>query len=312
MTKRSNYKEAIIKSGFNPLKIKSIIKSITQMALMICDYNEDIIWEKLKNFFNKNNMMVFIQKIINKIEEINPLWINPRKIKYNSIVKSSINYKFIYKNQFNMTIKINQRPGGLGLVTPGSCFIMQLQPYYNSIETIYYGSIIHRNISEEETKHPTNIETLIIMNNIFATSFIDAYIGDFKELFEPFEITQSSDNDFNSTTFYILSQCFDKAIISYVAKKINDENAHILMKEAVKKVEKLIPFIPRTVLVDIIYADNKKLSMDMNDLFFLVEGKKIKISNSKKGTGIILSGCHFGPNVKIISKGGNNIKICAS
>lgn len=76
----------------------------------------------------------------------------------------------------------------------------------------------------------------------------------------------------------------------------------------------------RITIIGIVHWDKTNIefyeiddhSMDMNDLFFLIEGRKLKISNSKKGTGIIISGCHFGPKFKIISKGGNNIQIRAS
>lgn len=71
----------------------------------------------------------------------------------------------------------------------------------------------------------------------------------------------------------------------------------------------------RITIIGIVHWDKTNIEfypMDMNDLLFLIEVKKLDISNSKKGTEIILSGCHFGPYVRFILNGGNNIKICVS
>ena len=141
-------------------------------------------------------MMEFIQMILNQIETHKRKWASCRRAQYHTVSNMLNEYSFIYKGDISLIeendayqeIIMKMRPGATGLASPGQCYIFQISKSENDI---FFGSMIHRNISIEETCHPLIIKTPINMNNQFTMPLIEAYLGENSSLFRPFQKTKT-------------------------------------------------------------------------------------------------------------------------
>lgn len=87
------------------------------------------------------------------------------------------------------------------------------------------------------------------MNNIFTIPIIEGYIGEQRSEFKSFQKTAYNKGSSHGGFIYYPEQFCDKTIFIYVTNKINDENAQKLIKNAIEKTQKIIPYTPRTILV---------------------------------------------------------------
>lgn len=247
MSFKSDIKSHFHSSGFHVKNSMKLIEKVEQIASIIYNENKSNLWDDIKEFCLSNDMMSFVQSILLEIEKVMPDWILCRIFEYSTIFNVLNDYLFVYKGEKTPLIKMKRRPGAKGFAAPGSSYILQLNL---TSEGEYFGSIIHRDLACEETCHPMIIEAPLSLNNIFIPSLIESYIGKNCENFIPFQESSIFNEGQINNGFICYPQKFlDKTILSFVPIDLNDEKATLAITEASSKIEKIVSFVPRTLLV---------------------------------------------------------------
>ncbi|KAK8896751.1 hypothetical protein M9Y10_014668 [Tritrichomonas musculus] len=275
-------KEILINETDFGLESKKVIKMLGKLQSIadnfifpkeevqnIIDIKEEkaLIWKQIFKSLNKyteklvleNNLYQFIQQLIDEIGKNKPEWITSRKVTFANIENSSTVPSFIYKGNevlsFNTDdseafIDLKMRPGSIGLDSPGSGLIFSII-HDNNIK-MNHGYLIHSLENDEFIPHPISIETSVILNNDFSAPLLNAYFKDDKDHFQKFSHRSSNNIETGNTLFYRSqekltdSEKNQYALFSFVPK---DETAIELFTDAVKIIEKLMPFTASTILI---------------------------------------------------------------
>ena len=235
-------------------------RKIEQNQKEIRKKKEELIWKtifrSLKEFVDDlitdDFLFGFIHMLIEKIGKNKPEWIESRRVEFVDVQNISYEPVFVYKGDESLCfsqkesfslIGVQMRPGGIGLDSPSTGFILNITHDKNT--RLNYGYLIHSyNVDEslDFKPHPISIKSSFVLNNEFSTPLLNAYFWKDVELFQQF-----------SGVLFFNSQeaCYDKddkecSLISFIPLK---EDAIEKFNNAAKIIEDLLPYTASTILV---------------------------------------------------------------
>lgn len=238
--------------GFNSINAIKIIIEVEQMASFIFEEEEIDLWAKFQDFVLMNDMMEFIQVLLIEIEKNKKEWIGCKRATYITVSNLIDQYHFNYLGHKSLTedgqkpvIEVKTRPGAKGLLTPGKCFILQICIECNNR---FIGSLIHKDIGQTEVCHPEIIEASGVLNNPFTSVLIETLLMNFIDNFRLFQVNDTT--NLKTGVMCFTEQYEDKTILSFANKIQGNDESHQLLIQSINKIEQILSFIPRTILVN--------------------------------------------------------------
>ena len=255
-TSPDSYKKKLSEFGFNVRHGLKLIGTFEQISQNFGDRYEERkqVWTAVHEFYNQENMFDFVGKIFGKIGEVRKSWIECRQVTYKSVVDCLNTPQFVYQGS-NVLIDgkdtepeifVFMRPGGKGFASPGACFLMQISKKQDGT---LRGALIHKDSTRSETCHPVAVTTSSVMNNLFVDPMLRAYLGQDHGL-RPFQKLRTNIGGKYGGFLFVPKYWNKTVVLSYtVADDEREEEMKKQISLAIAKVEKLMPFTPRCVLV---------------------------------------------------------------
>ena len=251
------YKKKLGDFGFHAGNGVKLINTVEQIAGNLVDEEEADArkaWNEVQAFLSKIDRLRFVQQILDRIGEQRPQWRNCRIAQYKTVVDCLNSPQFVYtgdkllvegeKKGTGPDVFVRRRPGGKGFAAPGACFLMQIQ---RSPDGVFHGALLHRDISRKESCHPVTLETTLAMNNDFVDPLLTAYLGKDHGLL-PFRKTRINvGSDIGGILFF--PDFWKKTVVLSYAPKESDPKTQERITQAISKIEMLMPFTPRCLLV---------------------------------------------------------------
>lgn len=242
-----NARKALSEYGLSQGFGVKLLGSLRQVAQNL--YYEDdanVPWDEIIKFYKETDNMTLINDLLKEINNVRPEWTECRRATFVTVSNVMTDHKLIYNDKENKEFTVSARPGGKGYATPGSSWILQIK---YAPDGVRYGAIVHRDTTREDVPHPLVEEVPIYMSSPFVQPLIEAYLGDNRKAYLKLQKGMYKKDDHYGVLCYP-DQYGDSVILSYIPAKLQDRNAEEQMKEAIKMTEKLIPYTPRTILVN--------------------------------------------------------------
>ncbi|OHT07955.1 hypothetical protein TRFO_05089 [Tritrichomonas foetus] len=136
---KCNRKKFCEEYGFHNKSFNQIVSNMSQIinSFNLEEEKETETWKNIDGFYNElsnnNELLKFIQRIIETIGSIKNEWISCRRAKYFTVNNILCKEVFVFTGDDSLIIgkeensiieMRNRRPGGVGFSVPGSCFIL--------------------------------------------------------------------------------------------------------------------------------------------------------------------------------------------
>ena len=250
------YRKKLGEFGFHVGNGVKVISTLEQIAGNLVDEEADArkAWNEVQTFLGKIDRLRFVQQILDHIGEQRPQWRDCRVAQYKTVVDCLNSPQYLYTGASILVeggkgtcpdVFVRRRPGGKGFAAPGACFLMQIQ---RSPDGIFHGAMLHRDISRKELCHPVTMETTLGMNNDFVDPMLTAYLGNDHGLL-PFRKTRTNvGSDIGGFLFF--PDFWNKTVVLSYAPKKSDQKTQQRITQAISRIEMLMPFTPRCLLVN--------------------------------------------------------------
>ena len=238
--------KAITEAGIRPVYIFELSKILRDIS----DKELPEIVTILRDWIaQKGDAFTAVDEVISCANELNTEWFERRKARFVQIMNAGSQPFIVFRcgqeliGTNEQVLRISDRPGWKGLVTPGSCYILSI--LCNKTRGIAYGGLIHECTSSKEYGVVSK-QVDPCLNSPFFVSLFDTYMGNenHDSLFVGIQMTERNDP---KTAFVIhLSKVGDETFMNYCPR---NDAVHQLTLDAIATLRPLLPYVPRSILV---------------------------------------------------------------
>ena len=238
--------KAITEAGIRPVYIFELKKILRDMS----DKEMPDIVAMLRDWIaRKGDAFTAVDEVINCANKLNPEWFERRKARFLQIMNAGSQPFIVFRcgqeliGTNERVLRISDRPGWKGLVTPGSCYILSI--LCNKTRKIAYGGLIHECTGSKEYGVVSK-QVDPCLNSPFFVSLFETYLGNEKhdDLFVGIQMTKRNDP---KTAFVIhLSKVGNETFMNYCPR---NDAVHRLTLDAIATLKPLLPYVPRSILI---------------------------------------------------------------
>jgi len=220
------------------------------------DYEEDESNQKgilndYVNFVKDIDITKYINEIIGIILNSKPEWINMRSITFKNINRFSEFSQVLFSgnsfiengNNSKTEIILTKRPGWTGLYIPGHVYTFSLSKI--GLSNTYSGFMIHQDNSKLNIPGVVSLKIDPSLNNDYFLPMLFGYLG--YDNISKYFVQCSSQNSQNFYSQYL--SIIESFFTHYLVFCPSNESVVQTVRNGISKIEKLIPFIPRSLLM---------------------------------------------------------------
>jgi hypothetical protein len=185
-----------------------------------------------------------IDSLLRIVNTFNPSWLTLRTGRFVQVIGADSYPAVVYAVDgfADGKLVIEGRPGWKGLIAPGACYVLSVR--VNKTTGSDSGSLIHR-IAGDATPGVVCLEVEPVLNSPFFTALVQAYLGE--QAAQKFVAIQMTRKTSKRSAFLIhLTQSGNVTYLNYCPRTADTGT---LMKNALPVIRKLLPFVPRAVLI---------------------------------------------------------------
>lgn len=243
----SEWCSLMTKSGFRPnylFELKDRLNNISGKN------NQEVV-KILKDWISeKGNAFKAIDEVITCARGMDNTWFDNRKAQFVQIMNagSAPFIEFRCSRELIGTkdriLRMQRRPGWQGLTTPGSCFILSIR--CNKTRQVSYGFLIHE-CSDKPEYGVVSIEVEPWLNTVFFVSLFEAFMGEKAQTNDYVGIQMSEQKDPRTSFVINITKSGSRTLLNYCPK---NRHVHERTLDALKTIKPLLPFVPRSILVN--------------------------------------------------------------